>query len=77
MSRASPRGNFFRADSSRALEDIYAQIDKLEKSTVQVDKYRQYRDLFRWFAGRGLVLPHRADGALADALAPAAMTSRV
>lgn len=48
------KGKFFRADSSRALEDIYAQIDKLEKSTMQVDKYRQYRDLFPWFAGAAL-----------------------
>ena len=44
-------GTFFRADSSRALEDIYAQIDKLEKSVAKVDKYREYRDLYRWFAG--------------------------
>lgn len=44
------KGRFFRANSSRALEDIYAQIDQLEKSTVQIDKYRQYRDLFPWFA---------------------------
>lgn len=44
-------GHFFRADSSRALEDIYAQIDKLEKSSVKTNKYREYRDLFRWFVG--------------------------
>ncbi len=45
---------FFRADSSHALEDIYATIDKLEKTTVQVNKYRQYQDLFRWFLGASL-----------------------
>ncbi len=44
-------GHFFRADSSKALEDIYAQIDQLEKSTVKVNKYREYRDLFGWFVG--------------------------
>ena len=47
-------GHFFRADSSEALEGIYAQIDKLEKSTVRVNKYREYRDLFQWFAAAGL-----------------------
>ncbi len=41
-------GQFYRADSSRKLEEIYAQIDKLEKTTVKVSKYREYRDLFGW-----------------------------
>ena len=41
-------GHFFRADSSAALEAIYAQIDQLEKTTVKVSKYREYRDLFPW-----------------------------
>ncbi len=43
-------GQFFRADSSDKLESIYATIDKLEKTTVQVSKYREFRDLFGWFA---------------------------
>ena len=45
---------FFRADSSTALEDIYAQIDKLEKTTIQVNQFREYHDLFQWFLGAGL-----------------------
>ena len=47
-------GKFFRADSSAALQDIYAQIDSLQKTTVAVNKYREYRDLFSWFAGAAL-----------------------
>ncbi len=43
-------GHFFRADSSKALEGIYAQIDQLEKTTVQISKYREYHDLFPWLA---------------------------
>ena len=39
-------GKFFRATDTRSLEQIYADIDKLEKSTVSVKKYQQYRDLF-------------------------------
>ena len=42
-------GHFFRADSSAKLEEIYSQIDKLEKTTdIKVSKYREYRDLFGW-----------------------------
>ncbi len=48
-------GHFFRADSSKALENIYAQIDTLEKSTVKLNKYREYHDLFQWFVGTGVV----------------------
>ena len=45
---------FFRADSSSALEDIYGHIDKLEKTTLQVNKFREYHDLFQWFLGASL-----------------------
>src|SRR5213594_106287 len=39
-------GKFFRATDTKSLEQIYDDIDKLEKSTVSVKKYQQYRDLF-------------------------------
>jgi Ca-activated chloride channel family protein len=39
-------GNFYRAADTKSLEQIYQDIDKLEKSTVSVKKYQQYRDLF-------------------------------
>jgi len=39
-------GKFFRATDTESLEQIYTDIDKLEKSTVSVKKYQQYRDLF-------------------------------
>lgn len=50
-------GKFYRATDTRSLENIYADIDKLEKSTVEMTQYRQYRDLFPWFlcAGFGLL----------------------
>ena len=41
-------GHFYHADSSAKLQEIYAQIDRLEKTTVTVSKYREYRDLFGW-----------------------------
>ena len=39
-------GKFFRATDTKSLEQIYNDVDKLEKSTVAVKKYQQYRDLF-------------------------------
>ncbi|MDB6148211.1 MAG: hypothetical protein JWO45_1875 [Spartobacteria bacterium] len=39
-------GQFFRATDTKSLEAIYRDIDKMEKSTVSVKKYQQYRDLF-------------------------------
>lgn len=39
-------GQFFRASDTKSLEEIYADIDKMEKSTESVKKYQQYRDLF-------------------------------
>ena len=51
-------GQFFRATDTRSLEEIYKQIDQLEKSSFEMKQYRQYRDLFPWFlaAGAGLLL---------------------
>src|SRR5439155_27138809 len=53
-----PDGKFFRATDTKSLEQIYSDIDKLEKSTVSVKKYQQYRDLFPLclMSGYGLLL---------------------
>ena len=51
-------GHFYRATDTKSLEEIYADIDKLEKSTVKVNKYQEYRDLFPVciMSGGGLLL---------------------
>ena len=51
-------GKFFRATDTQSLEQIFDDIDKLEKSTVSVKKYQQYRDLFPLclMGGCGLLL---------------------
>jgi len=51
-------GQFFRATDTKSLEQIYGDIDKMEKSTVKVKKYQQYRDLFPLciMSGCGLLL---------------------
>ena len=42
-------GRFFRATDTRALITILNELDKLEKSKVEVQKIANYRDLFPWF----------------------------
>jgi Ca-activated chloride channel family protein len=51
-------GKFFRATDTKSLEAIYQDIDQLEKSTVSVKKYQQYRDLFPFciMGGAGLLI---------------------
>lgn len=49
-------GQFYRATDTQSLEQIFADIDKLEKTTVSVKKYQQYRDLFPGLIATGLGL---------------------
>lgn len=51
-------GKFFRAADTNSLEQIYREIDKMEKSTVSIKKYQQYRELFPLciMSGAGLFL---------------------
>lgn len=49
-------GQFYRATDTKSLEQIFADIDKLEKTTVSVKKYQQYRDLFPACIATGLGL---------------------
>jgi Ca-activated chloride channel family protein len=51
-------GQFFRATDTKTLESIFHDIDKLERSTVSVTKYQQYRDLFPLclMGGAGLLI---------------------
>ena len=49
-------GVFYQADNSEKLNSIYDQIDKLEKTEAVVNKFTQYKELFPWFVGGGLIL---------------------
>jgi len=51
-------GHYFRAADTDTLKNVYAQIDKMEKTPEKLTKYAEYRDLFPWFlsAGMGLLL---------------------
>ncbi|MGE3536275.1 MAG: VWA domain-containing protein [Candidatus Tectimicrobiota bacterium] len=41
-------GQYFRATDGAALQAIYTEIDRLEKSTNVVEHYQQYAELFPW-----------------------------
>jgi len=49
-------GQFYRATDTKSLEQIFADIDKLETTTMSVKKYQQYRDLFPMCIATGLGL---------------------
>jgi Ca-activated chloride channel family protein len=50
------RGQYFHASDSEGLMQVYAEIDKLEKSEFEERKYSEYTELFRWFAVPGLAV---------------------
>jgi len=41
-------GHFYRATNQRELQNIYNQIDHLEKSEVKLRRYATYEPLFEW-----------------------------
>ena len=47
-------GRYFRATDTKSLKTIFGEIDKLEKSKVEVEKTAHYRDLFEWFLIPGM-----------------------
>jgi Ca-activated chloride channel family protein len=49
-------GNFYRATNNRALKEIYAEIDKLEKTRIEVKSYRSYTDMFDAWAWIGVIV---------------------
>ena len=48
-------GQYFRATNNRTLQQIYAEIDKLEKTRIEVKAYRSYTELFYNWVGIGLL----------------------
>ena len=50
------RGRYFHASDSEGLAQVYAEIDKLEKSEFEETKFSEYTELFPWFAGLGLAM---------------------
>ena len=49
-------GKYFRATDEAALQKIYDEIDKLEKTEVEVTRFTKYTEVFHYFAGLALAL---------------------
>jgi len=49
-------GQYFRAADEASLENIYNQIDRLEKTEIEVSVFRRYSEEFRFFFLIGLFL---------------------
>ena len=43
-------GNYFRATSNSKLKEVYTEIDKLEKTKLNVKEYSKREEEYRWFA---------------------------
>jgi Ca-activated chloride channel family protein len=41
-------GRYYRAEDMGGLKEIYAEIDGLEKTQVEVERYTRYRELMAW-----------------------------
>lgn len=48
-------GKYFRATSAEKLESIYAEIDQLEKTEIEVTSIKRYSEEFHRFAFLGLI----------------------
>ncbi len=49
-------GKFFRARSGNELENIYTEIDNLEKTKIEFSRHMKYTELFYYFVFGGLLL---------------------
>ena len=49
-------GKFYRANNTEQLQQIYAEIDKLEKTEAVINKYTKFKELFPWLVASGLAL---------------------
>ena len=49
-------GQYFRATNNKALEQIYAKIDKLEKTKIEITSYKNASEVFYGWVEWGLIL---------------------
>ena len=50
-------GRYYRADTTENLKGIYEEIDRLEKTEIEMKKYQRYTELFGFvIAGAALLL---------------------
>ena len=49
-------GTYFRATDNSSLKSVYAEIDQMEKSIIQVNEFSKKEELYYWFALIAIVL---------------------
>ncbi len=49
-------GKYYRADNAERFEQIYAEIDKLEKTEAEVKKFARHDELFQIVVGLGIAV---------------------
>jgi Ca-activated chloride channel family protein len=49
-------GRFYLADNAKRFQEIYAEIDQLEKTDAEVKKLAHHTELFAWFISLGLAV---------------------
>ncbi len=49
-------GKYFRATDNKSLQNIYNQIDKMEKTKIEITSYRNAKELFYGWLGGGILL---------------------
>jgi len=49
-------GKYYRADNAKKFQQIYAEIDKLEKTEAVINKYTEFKELFPWLVAGGLLV---------------------
>jgi Ca-activated chloride channel family protein len=50
------QGRYFRATDTKSLTDVYAEIDRSEKTPFEAPAYLDYRELYPWLAWPALAL---------------------
>ncbi|MFQ6673972.1 MAG: VWA domain-containing protein [Fidelibacterota bacterium] len=60
-------GQYFRATDEQRLEEIYEEINRLERSEIKVKGYVRYEELFPWFLLPAVLLSF-AEGVLSDGI---------
>ncbi len=56
MIAETTQGRYFNAKDTNSLEDVYQDIDQLEKTQLEGRLYTEYRELFQWWLLPGLAL---------------------
>jgi len=49
-------GQYFRATDNSSLKKIYQQIDKLERTTLEEERFTEYHQFYVWFVALAMVL---------------------